>query len=81
MFQVDATDPPWGFPGAIGPFRPFAPGMPPFPRMLGGDYDLHPEFAAGKLCGIFKVSFLCIIYKMVQKHLGDWPCLLSTLLS
>ncbi|XP_059177530.1 F-box only protein 7-like isoform X2 [Physella acuta] len=47
MFQVDATDPPWGFPGAIGPFRPFAPGMPPFPRMLGGDYDLHPEFAAG----------------------------------
>lgn len=44
LFQVDATDPPWGFP--IGPFRPMVPRVP-FPRMLGGDYDLHPEFAAG----------------------------------
>ncbi|CAL1533133.1 unnamed protein product [Lymnaea stagnalis] len=44
LFHVDATDPPWGFP--IGPFRPMAPRVP-FPRMLGGDYDLHPEFAAG----------------------------------
>ncbi|KAH9487613.1 F-box only protein 7 [Bulinus truncatus] len=46
MFHVDATDPPWGFPGGTGPFRPFNPTLP-FPRMLGGDYDLRPEFAAG----------------------------------
>ncbi|KAI8745572.1 F-box only protein 7 isoform X1 [Biomphalaria glabrata] len=51
IFHVDATDPPWGFPGGTGPFRPFNPGLP-FPRMLGGDYDLNPEFTAG-LPGLF----------------------------
>ncbi|CAG5120246.1 unnamed protein product [Candidula unifasciata] len=45
ILYVDETDPPWGFPGS-GPFRPANPGLP-FPHLVGGDYDVNPEYASG----------------------------------
>ncbi|KAK3765225.1 hypothetical protein RRG08_051849 [Elysia crispata] len=47
-FRLDHADPFFGFPGGLRPFP--NPGMrfPPFPpHIVGGDYDLNPEFAAG----------------------------------
>ncbi|XP_005098884.1 F-box only protein 7 isoform X2 [Aplysia californica] len=38
-------DPMWPHTGLIGS-RPFAP-LAPFPHVIGGDYDLNPEFASG----------------------------------
>ncbi|BFZ08701.1 hypothetical protein BsWGS_11740 [Bradybaena similaris] len=45
ILYVDETDPPWGFPGP-GPLRPVNPGLP-FPHLVGGDYDVNPEYVSG----------------------------------